>query len=353
MDIESILNYTIFNNTIKDYLEFILLFLGVSLIIFAFSKLLLKTLSKVQNKEKFDIKTILFIIKRLTPIFYVFAFLLSVESLKLNNYKTILHVIEKGILSISIIYVFILLVDVVRMEIFARSKLVDGEKNTLNIIFVSIKILIILFGSIFVIKNFIPTFEISSLLASVGVSGIIIGLALQKTLQDIFNYISLVLDKPYVEGDYILFDQYQGTVKKIGIRSTRLESLSGEEISVPNSVITSAIIKNYSRLTTRRVQILIHVPFETDKDKLKEIPSILKAAVESVEQTVFAFARFSNISDYSFDYTLAYYINEIDYNRYMELLEKVNLAIVEKLREFGVFITYPIEVVKLDNINKK
>lgn len=352
MDIESILNYTIFNNTIKDYIKFVFLFLGVSLVIFIVSKVLLRSLSKVKNKEKFDVETILFVIKRLTPIFYIFAFLLSFETLKLNEYKTILHSIEKGVLSISIIYIFILLVDVINMEIGIRSRLVEDEKKTLNIIFVSIKILIILLGSIFVIKNFIPTFEINSLLTSVGVSGIIIGLALQRTLQDIFNYIALVLDKPYVEGDYILFDQYQGTVKKIGIRSTRIESLSGEEMSVPNSVITSAIIKNYSRLKTRRVQILIHVPFETDKDKLKGIPSILKAAVESVEQTVFAFARFSNISDYSFDYTLAYYINEIDYNRYMELLEKVNIAIVEKLREFGVFVTYPIEVVKLDNINK-
>jgi len=346
---DKILNFKFLGNSIYSYLKTLIAFLIFSSIVFVSSRVILKVLSKVKNlKDNVAVRLSIFVVKRFAPLFYLFSFLLSLEFLNLTSFKTILHSFDKGILAFSIIYLIISIIDFVVSEIQLTTTLEDNQKQTLRLLSIIIKIIVILLGLVFIIKNFIPTFEITSILTTFGVGGVVVGLALQKTLQDVLNYFALVFDKPFFVGDYILFDTYQGTVKRIGIRSTRILSLSGEEISVPNSVITSAVIKNYSRLETRRIQTKVSVSFDTNKEKLEKVSDILKSSVESVEKTAFAFARLSNFGNYSFDFTLAYYINELDYNKFMELQEKVNIAIVDNLKKEGILLTYPIEVVKLD-----
>ncbi|MGC8758126.1 MAG: mechanosensitive ion channel family protein, partial [Caldisericaceae bacterium] len=168
----------------------------------------------------------------------------------------------------------------------------------------------------------------------------------------VLNYFAIIFDKPFVEGEYIVTGDVQGTITKIGLRSTRLISLSGEEINIPNSVITAQVIRNWSRVTTRRVQANIGIAYETEKGKLEKMSAILKSAVESVEKTAFAFGRFTSFGAYSLNFTLAYYINEIDYNTFMELQEKVNIAIFDTLQKEGITIVYPIQVVRLEDEKK-
>jgi len=352
--IKRLLEINFSGNSILRYLISILIFASISIVIFVVNKIFKRIIDKIKDrKDNVGLRLTQFLIRRVSPLLYIFAFLIGLEQLNLQDFRTILHSIERGFVAILIIYLLTAVIDFLYSEILISSKLQDDQKKAMRILMLSIKIIIILLGIVFIIKNFIPTFDITSILTTFGVGGLIVGLGLQKILQDILNYFAIIFDKPFVEGEYIVMGDTQGTVSKIGIRSTRLVSLSGEEINIPNSVITSQVIRNWSRLTTRRVQVNIAVALETEKEKLERINDLLKKAVESVEKTAFAFARLSNFGVYSVNYTLAYYINEIDYNNFMRLQEAVNIAILENLRKEGISIAYPIQVVRLEELNKK
>jgi len=348
--IKRLLEIKFLGNSILRYLISILIFASISIVIFVVNKIFKRIIDKIKDKkDNVGLRLTQFLIRRVSPLFYIFAFLISLEQLNLQDFRTTLHSIERGFVAILITA----MIDFLYSEILISSKLQDDQKKAMHILMLSIKIIIILLGVVFIIKNFIPTFDITSILTTFGVGGLIVGLGLQRILQDILNYFAIIFDKPFVEGEYIVMGDTQGTVSKIGIRSTRLVSLSGEEINIPNSVITSQVIRNWSRLTTRRVQVNIAVALETEKEKLERINDLLKKAVESVEKTTFDFARLSNFGAYSVNYTLAYYINEIDYNNFMRLQEAVNIAILENLRKEGISIVYPIQVVRLEELNKK
>jgi small-conductance mechanosensitive channel len=352
--IKRLLEIKFLGNSILRYLISILIFASISIVIFVVNKIFKRIIDKIKDrKDNVGLRLTQFLVRRVSPLLYIFAFLISLEQLNLQDFRAILHSIERGFVAILIIYLLTAVIDFLYSEILISSKLQDDQKKAMRTLMLSIKIIIILLGVVFIIKNFIPTFDITSILTTFGVGGLIVGLGLQRILQDILNYFAIIFDKPFVEGEYIVMGDTQGTVSKIGIRSTRLVSLSGEEINIPNSVITSQVIRNWSRLTTRRVQVNIAVALETEKEKLEKISDLLKKAVESVEKTTFAFARLSNFGTYSVNYTLAYYINEIDYNNFMRLQEAVNIAILENLRKEGIFIVYPIQVVRLEELNKK
>ncbi|BAL81528.1 mechanosensitive ion channel family protein [Caldisericum exile] len=352
--IDKILTTEIFGNTILRYLVSLLIFTILFLAICLAEKILKRIIDKIKDKkDNFGIRLTQFLFRRLGPILYVFAFLISLEQLNLQDFRSILHSLERGLIAIAIIYVLVAIIDFVYSEILTTSTLGEDQKKAMQVLMISIKVIIVLLGIIFIIKNFIPTFDITSLLTTFGIGGVIIGLGLQRIIQDVLNYFAIIFDKPFVEGEYIVTGDVQGTVSKINLRSTRLISLSGEEVNIPNSVITSQVIRNWSRLSTRRIQVNIGIAYETEKEKLEKMSEILKRAVESVEKTVFAFARFSSFGSYSLIFTLAYYINETDYNKFMELQEKVNIAIFDILKKEGIEIVYPIQVVRVEEMNNK
>lgn len=351
--LDRILTTEFFGNTMLKYLISVLIFGLLCLLIWGLNRILKKTLYKLRNiEDNLGIRIAQFLLSRLSPILYFFAFFISLEQLNLPDFKTLLHSIDKGLIAVSIIYLFVAIIDFIYSEILVASTLEDNQKKLLRVLMISIKVIIILLGIVFVIKNFVPTFEITSILTTFGIGGVIVGLGLQNILQDVLNYFAIIFDNPFKEGEYILFGEFQGTISKIGIRSTRLISLSGEEINVPNSVITSQVIRNYSRLNTRRVQSKISIPFSIEKNLLDMIPKILESAILSVPNTVFSFARLSGFGNYSYDFTLAYYINETDYNKFMELQETANFAIIDILKKSGISIAYPIQIIRLED-NKK
>lgn len=352
--IRRIVEQEFLGNSILQYALSLFIFSLISFIIFALNKIFKGMIDKLKEKaDNLGVRLAQFLFRRISPLLYIFAFLISLEQLNLGGFRSVLRSIQRGLVAVLIIYLFTVSVDFFYREILSSSRLQDDQKKALRILMVSVKIIIILFGLVFIIKNFIPTFDITSILTTFGIGGIIVGLGLQKILQDVLNYFAIVFDRPFVEGEFIVTGDVLGTVSKIGIRSTRLTSLSGEEIDIPNSVIVSQVIRNWSRLTTRRVQVNISIAYETEKEKLKKMNDLLKVAVESVENTKFVFARLSNFGPYSINYTLVYYVNEKDYNNFMLLQEVVNINILESLRKEGISIVYPIQVVRLEELNKK
>jgi small-conductance mechanosensitive channel len=190
--------------------------------------------------------------------------------------------------------------------------------------------------------------EIQPLLAGLGIGGIAVALAAQNIIGDLFASLSITLDRPFVVGDSLQVDEFNGTVEYIGVKSTRLRSLSGEQIIMPNANLLSSRVRNNSRMRQRRVVINISVDQQTNLAKLRAIPGKLRELIESHEPVKFDRSHFAKISASSFDFEAVYIVLTPDYAKHMEILQDVNLRLVEWLRSEGIVLGTPQRVYYVD-----
>jgi small-conductance mechanosensitive channel len=194
-------------------------------------------------------------------------------------------------------------------------------------------------GLIFLFDNL--GFNVTAILTGLGVGGIAIALAAQTILGDIFNYFVIFFDRPFEVGDFIIVDDKMGTVEYIGLKTTRLKSLSGEQIVISNSNLTNSRLHNYKRMQQRRVLFRFGILYETDPDKIERIPEIVREIVEKHSETRFDRAHFANFGQYSLEYEVVFYVLSADYNRYMDIQQAINIAIFRAFSKEGVAFAYP------------
>jgi small-conductance mechanosensitive channel len=187
--------------------------------------------------------------------------------------------------------------------------------------------------------------EVTALVAGLGVGGIAIALALQNILGDLFASLSIVVDKPFVIGDFIIVGDFLGVVEHIGLKTVRVRSLSGEQLVFSNNDLLTSRIRNYGRLFRRRVPFTIGVTYQTPRELIKKIPGMLKQAVEEQENTKFDRAHFKSYGAYSLDFETVYFIDSPDYNLYMDIQQAINLRIHEFFEEEGIEFAYPTQTI--------
>lgn len=188
-------------------------------------------------------------------------------------------------------------------------------------------------------------FNITTLVASLGISGIAVALAVQNILGDLFASLSIVLDKPFVVGDFIIVDDKLGTVEYIGLKTTRLRGLGGDQIIFSNGDILKARILNQTRMETRRAAFILRVRHGTSEEQLREIPQILKEAVLTQEETAtFERSHFSGLGEWSFDFETVYWIKSPDYFVFMDTQQAIYLRVVGALAERGIELAIPMRL---------
>ncbi|MEJ2310617.1 MAG: mechanosensitive ion channel family protein [Gammaproteobacteria bacterium] len=188
-------------------------------------------------------------------------------------------------------------------------------------------------------------FDITALVAGLGVGGVAVALAVQNILGDLFASLSIVLDKPFTIGDFIVVDDMMGSVEYVGLKTTRVRSLSGEQLVFANSDLLSSRVRNYGRMYKRRVVFHIGVTYQTQRDKLKIIPQILREAIESQESITFDRSNFQKYGDFALIFETVYFVMSPDYNLYMDINEAVNLQIHHRFEEEGIEFAYPTQTV--------
>jgi small-conductance mechanosensitive channel len=191
----------------------------------------------------------------------------------------------------------------------------------------------------------IPGIQVTALIGSLGISGIAVALAVQNVLGDLFASLSIALDKPFVLGDFIEVGDESGTVEHIGLKTTRIRRLSGEQLVVGNNDLLQSRIRNYGRMGERRVVFSVAVAGETPHEKLKRIPSMLREILESQPQVRFGRTHFNQFGDFSLDFEVVYYLQDPDYDLYMDTQQAINLAILQRFAEEGIQIPYPTQAV--------
>ena len=191
--------------------------------------------------------------------------------------------------------------------------------------------------------------NITTLIAGLGISGIAVALAVQNILGDLFASFSIVLDKPFVIGDFIIVDDYLGTVEHVGLKTTKIRSLSGEQLVFSNADLLKSRIRNYKRMNERRDVFTIGVLYQTPHEILSQIPKMICKIIENQAQVRFDRAHFKEYGDYSLKFEVVYWIQNPDYNVYMDTQQSINLDIFKHFKEAGVEFAYPTQTLLLQS----
>ena len=192
-------------------------------------------------------------------------------------------------------------------------------------------------------------FDPTTIIAGLGVGGIAVALALQNVLGDLIASLSIIFDKPFEVGDFIVIDGMSGDVEHIGLKTTRLRSLSGEQLVLSNNDLLQSRIKNYKRMNTRRILFSLGVVYETSYDDLARIPGLIKEIIDAEPKARFGRAHFSSYGDFALNYDIVYFVLTPLFDDYMDIQQNVNLRIFERFSEEGIEFAYPTRKVFLDS----
>lgn len=189
--------------------------------------------------------------------------------------------------------------------------------------------------------------DVTAMLAGLGIGAVAIALAVQNILGDLFGSLSIVLDKPFVVGDFIVVGQQMGTVERIGIKTTRVRALSGEQLVFSNSDLLSSRIQNFKRMQERRVVFSVGVEYGTPLDRLRLVPGVLKDAVLHRDKTRFDRANLSKLAESQLEYEVVYFVLSADFNLYMNIQEQIYLEVIDRLRGLEVGFAFPTRTVEV------
>ncbi len=190
--------------------------------------------------------------------------------------------------------------------------------------------------------------DVTALVAGLGIGGVAIALAVQNILGDLFASLSIVLDQPFVLGDFVVVGDLAGSVEHIGIKTTRIRSISGEQLVFSNADLLGSRIRNFGRMEQRRVVFSIGVTYQTPIDKLERIPALIRSAVEAQEQVRFDRSHFASYGDFSLNFETVYFVESSDYAKHMDILQAVNLRIYRSFADEGIEFAYPTQTLFLD-----
>lgn len=190
--------------------------------------------------------------------------------------------------------------------------------------------------------------EIGPLLAGLGVGGLAVALAVQTILKDLLASLSIILDKPFVVGDFLIIGDLLGAVEHIGLKTTRIRSLSGEQLVFSNNDLLESRIRNFGRMKERRVDFELGVTYQTPRDKIAKIPGIIREAILAQKGTRFDRSHFHRFGDFSLDFETIYYVNVPDFNTYMDIQQGINLQIHEAFEREGIEFAYPTQTLFLE-----
>jgi len=350
---QEILKIQFLNNKVGMYALSLIIFLAVIIAIKILKFLAIKSLNKIAKKTKNDFDDLIVAVtQKISGLtFTVIALYFALLSLNKPIYIT------KGIyyaLIIAVVYEIIkallALVDYAVGKIVVKRAKREADGHIIKVFGIIIKALIWLGAIIIILQNL--GINVSSLVAGLGIGGIAIALAVQNILGDLFSAFSLYMDKPFEIGDFIVVGEKMGVVKKIGIKTTRLTALQGEEIVISNQDLTGSRVQNFKKMRKRRIQFAFGVLYETSKEKLEEIPDIVKRILDEIKLAEFDRAHFKDYGDFSLNFEVVYYVLTGDYNEYMDTQQTINLEIFGVFKEKGIEFAYPTQTLYLNKIKE-
>lgn len=233
--------------------------------------------------------------------------------------------------------------------VMARSKATidddPAEVMTLNVIGIFLRLVIWSMVVLLALENL--GVDVTALIAGLGIGGVAVALAAQNILGDLFASVSIALDKPFVLGDFVTVGDFQGTVESIGLKTTRVRSLSGEQVVFSNTDLLDSRLRNYGRMYQRRVLLKFGVTYQTPRERLAEIPDIIRQAVESRggDDVRMDRSHLASYGDSAIEFEAVYHVLSPDYALHMDIKQDVLLKIHAAFDERGIDFAYPTQTV--------
>lgn len=342
--VNDFLKQSFLGNQVLDYLIFIGLFLLGVLFLKLFVKAFIVKVKKWTKNTKSNLDDFLIMVfeKIIMPALYFGIFYLSVNFLKLDEtLEKALAILATAVITVVVARVVVSLVRYgFKVYLQRRGDDTAMEKSLKGILNLT-KFLIWGIAVLFFLDNL--GFEVSTVIAGLGIGGVAVALAAQAVLGDLFSYFAILFDRPFQVGDFIIIGDYLGSIEKIGIKTTHIRSLGGEQLVFSNTDLTNSRIRNYKRMEKRRVLFKLGVIYQTESEKLKEIPKIIENIIKSVNDTVFDRAHFYSYGDFSLNFEVVYYVIGSDYNKYMDIQQQMNLKIKEEFESRNIEFAYPTQ----------
>jgi small-conductance mechanosensitive channel len=339
---EQIWDYVFWGNTVRDWTIAAGIILLSMLALRILRTIVLKRLNNWAQKTSntFDDFVIRVFKRSVMPMLYIAAIFAGLQYLVIP--AKISRVMHVALMVVIVFFVIRIITDIIS---YAFDRFTGGENEAqarqARGILLIVKVILWLIGIVFLVDNL--GYDITTIVAGLGIGGIAIALAAQTILGDLFSYLVIFFDKPFQTGDFISIGSQSGVVDYVGIKTTRIRTLSGEQLVVSNTDLTNSRVQNFKKMERRRVVFSIGVLYETGSDKLKRIPDMIRNIIEPMEEVTFDRAHFMAFGDFSLNFEIVYYVESADYVLYMDRHQQICLEIYEQFEAAGIEFAYPTQ----------
>ncbi len=337
------------NNTVLDYLLVIGAMLATWVVLQIIKRLVIGAIRKFTKKSKTDIDDVLIsgLEKFIVPYVYILINFGIIDQLKLSAGINKAIAVAIAIVTVYFGARFINHAIQVSLNLYMERRYeASSRRMQMNGILNIFKVVVWALGLLFLLDNL--GYQVTTIITGLGIGGIAIALAAQNILSDLFSYFVIFFDKPFEIGDFVVTGDKNGTVEQIGIKTSRIRTLSGEELVMPNAELVKSPIHNFKKMATRRVLFSIQVTYETPLERLKEIPGIIKEIITTKETTRFDRSHLKALGSYYIDFETVYTILAADYNVYMDIHQQVCLDILQVCKDRGIELAIPTQLVRFD-----
>ena len=343
----------ILNNSLLQWIIAIAIFFVVFIVLRILRNIIRNRWSKIAQKTNTKLDNAAVDLLSSTRTFFFIAISFFAATLALHIAKTPLTIIGKVVSFALLAQLFIwgnqLITSLINLYM-SKEKIDSSTRTTLSAInFIS---RLVLYSLLFLFALDNLGVDINALVAGIGIGSVAIALAVQNILSDLFSSLSIVLDKPFEIGDYIVVGDFSGTIENIGLRSTRLRSLTGEQLIFSNQDLLGSRIRNYKRMTQRRSSFSIGVTYDTTPEQLRKIPQIIKKAIEGHAHTRFDRSHFSSFGDSALIFDTVFYMSKTDYALFKDTQQEINLEILTEFAKEGIEFAFPTQTILLEGLKK-
>lgn len=344
MVFDQYMQYSLWNNTVQQYLIALGVLILSVIVLRIFKFVIVKRLHIISRKTKNQLDDIIVdVINAFHWPFYVFISLYI--ALKFIKIPEIIGKVEYYILYFFLTYYIVKtiqnFINIAAEHMIKKNDKNGGNTTSMKVLKRFLNVIVWVIALIFVTSNL--GFDVTGLVAGLGIGGIAIAFALQNVLEDIFASFSIHIDKPFSEGDYIVVGDEKGTVKKIGIKTTRIKASQGEEIVISNRKLTENIVHNYKKLEKRRGTFSFGVTYDTPVSKLRKIPGIIENIFSKVEKAAIDRVHFTEFGDFSLNYDIVFYVDSNKYSVYKDIQQEINLQIKEQFEKQKIEMAFPTQ----------
>lgn len=329
-------------NSLQDWLIAIGIVAGTLVTVAIVGSAVLRRLKKAALKTSthYDDIIILAVEKFIFPLLYVGGIYAALSYLTFpKKADKVIHLLLLLLYTYFILRIITSIIQYMITSFLSRQEGGDTKKKQARGFIIIAKVLVWVLGFVFVLDNM--GFNVSAIIAGLGVGGIAIALAAQTVLSDLFSYLIIFFDRPFEIGDNIMFDKEQGTVEYIGVKSTRIRTLNGQLLICSNKDLTNARVNNFKSLSRRRVLFKISVIYQTPVEKVAALPEMIKNIVTKYEQVEYERGHFTAFAESSLDFEFVYHITVPEYKTYMDIQQEINLAILRTFEQEGIQFAHP------------